>query len=234
MVNNWSLFKQFGAPAECWLCQAPADEPAGLCHCCYRELAHNHAACAVCAEPLPARGDVCGHCLSQPPGYDSAHIPFIYSAPLDRLISQFKFHNNLAAGRLLAMLWLRSLEQSSVSQAECIIPVPLHPQRLRQRGYNQALEFARPLARVLQLPIEHRLCARHKPTRMQSELSLKERRKNLRHAFSLKHEHHYKHVVIVDDVVTSGNTVNELARTLKQSGVENVQVWAIARAVLHK
>ena len=234
MVNIWPIIDQLFNTAECWLCQAPAEDATGLCHPCYQELAHIKAACPVCAQPLPALGHVCGQCLSQPPAYDSAHIPYIYGAPLDRLISQFKFQHNLAAGRLLAGLWLRSLPASALPQADCIIPVPLHPRRLRHRGYNQALELARPIAATLQLPIAHSLCVRNKATRVQSELALKERKKNLRHAFSVRQNHNYKHIVIIDDVVTSGNTVNELARTLKLSGVETVQVWAVARAVLHR
>jgi ComF family protein len=111
-----------------------------------------------------------------------------------------------------------------------LIPVPLHPVRLRERGFNQALELARPLSQRLHLPLEPHVVQRCRHTRSQSELSGSARRQNMRHAFRLIAPLPYQHVALIDDVVTTGSTLNELARTLRQSGVKTIQIWAVARA----
>lgn len=111
-----------------------------------------------------------------------------------------------------------------------LLPVPLHPERLRERGYNQALELARPLSRILGIPIAHRLCTRRRATLAQTSLDGGERRRNLRGAFLPSLGEMPRHVAIIDDVVTTGTTVEELARTLRLAGVEVVEVWACARA----
>jgi len=112
---------------------------------------------------------------------------------------------------------------------ECIIPVPLHKHRLHERGFNQALELARLIARQLKVPLNYSLCRREKATPFQSGLSARQRKQNLRNAFNVIQTPAYNHVAIFDDVVTTGSTVNELARQLKEEGVEIIEVWAIAR-----
>ncbi len=114
---------------------------------------------------------------------------------------------------------------------ECIVPVPLHPARLRERGYNQALELARPLARSLGIRLEKNLVQRVRQTRPQTELKLASRAANLHQAFRLKRPPNYRHIALVDDVITSGHTVNALACEFLREGVEKVEVWAIARAL---
>lgn len=116
---------------------------------------------------------------------------------------------------------------------ECIIPVPLHQQRLRERGFNQALELSRIISKQLNIPLNYSLCHRDKATPFQSGLSAKQRKQNLKNAFKVAKNHSYQHVAIFDDVVTTGTTVNELARQLKQSGVRTIEVWAIARTRDH-
>lgn len=113
---------------------------------------------------------------------------------------------------------------------ECIIPVPLHRRRLRQRGFNQALEIAKPLAKKLQLPVDFKTCIRTKHTRPQSELSAKKRQQNIKNAFTLKKPITAKHVAIVDDVMTTGNTVTELSALLRNNGVTTIEIWCCARA----
>ena len=112
---------------------------------------------------------------------------------------------------------------------ELLLPVPLHPKRLRERGFNQALEIARPLGRRFQIPVEARACRRIRATRPQSELALAERRGNLRGAFAVRGALTARHLAIVDDVVTTGATVSALARVLLRQGVQRVDVWAVAR-----
>lgn len=117
---------------------------------------------------------------------------------------------------------------------QCLIAVPLHPKRLRERGYNQALEIARPLAKSLAIKLENNLCQRVKHTPPQTDLKLKDRRVNLRHAFHINTIKHYRHIAIIDDVITTGQTVQELARVFRLAGVETIEVWAVARVKLGK
>lgn len=214
-------------PDHCQLCDAPATE--GLCPSCREDLPYNRHACIQCGLPLPQPLEVvCGNCQQKPPPVDRSWIPFLYAAPLDRLIGQFKFSEQLPRGRLLSRLLEQQLP-AALPMPELLIPVPLHPDRLRQRGYNQALELAKPLARRLGIPIDHRSCQRTVQTRPQHALQKQQRARNLRGAFRIIRPLAARHVALVDDVVTTGNTVNELARQLKRAGVVQVDVWAVAR-----
>ncbi|WP_260292735.1 ComF family protein [Sedimenticola hydrogenitrophicus] len=214
-------------PDHCRLCDAPAR--AGLCAGCREELPYNAQGCRRCGLPLTlGRELVCGHCLQHPPAVDRSLIPFLYAAPIDRLIGQFKFSGRLAQGRLLSRLLGDHLERQA-TLPELLIPVPLHPSRLRQRGYNQALELARPLGRRFAIPLDHQSCSRIRHTRPQHALNKHQRRQNIRGAFQVSQPITARHVALVDDVVTTSNTVNELARQLKRAGVARVDVWAVAR-----
>lgn len=214
-------------PTYCPLCAAPSDGL--LCQGCRRELPLNRHCCPRCALPLPDRQNtLCGHCLSSKPTIDHSLIPFRYAEPIDYLIGQFKFAANLPLGRLLSQLWLTHVDATAV-QPELLIPVPLHSRRLRERGYNQALELAKPLARQFGIPIDHHSCERVIDNPPQAGLKKQQRKRNIRGAFKLRRTLEARHIALVDDVVTTGSTVTELARLLKRSGVERVDVWALAR-----
>jgi ComF family protein len=154
------------------------------------------------------------------------HACFLYLPPINRLLQRFKFHGDLAAGRLLAALMLERLHGADRPQA--LVPMPLHPGRLRQRGYDQALELARPLARALPLRLEPRLLWRHRATLAQSELSADARRRNVSGAFSARPSG-LAHVALLDDVFTTGATVQAAALALRQAGVARVDAWVCAR-----
>lgn len=201
---------------------------------CEQDLPLNSFRCVICAAPFPGTHAnkkilVCGKCQKKPPHYTTSLIPYLYAAPLKQLITQLKFHGNLSYAPLLAHCFIKTIKQRKSNRPECIIPVPLHGQRLRERGFNQALELARIVAKQLNIPLDYRYCQRDKSTPFQSGLSAKQRKQNLKNAFSVSKLPSYKHVAIFDDVVTTGTTVNELARQLKRSGVETIEVWAIAR-----
>jgi ComF family protein len=177
--------------------------------------------------PLPAA--LCGRCQRHPPPWQAAWAPFRYGWPLDRLEARFKFGHDLAAGRALVALWRG--QPRPLALPEVVVPVPLHRARLRQRGYNQALELARPLARALGVPLRHDLLARTRSTAAQSELDAPTRRRNVRGAFVMCAEAPPPaHVAVLDDVMTTGATLAECARVLKRAGVARVDVWALARA----
>lgn len=235
MIYNWLKNTLSGLFEEhCLLCLGPSKSKHSLCKECENELPKNDSHCLICSSPLSTNRQtgttlVCGQCQKQPPYYNTSLIPHLYATPLKQLISEFKFHNNLSYGRLLAHLFIRSVNNNHRRLPECIIPVPLHTKRLQERGFNQALELARLVSRELEIPINYSLCKRNKITPFQSGLSAKQRKQNLTNAFSVTQTPLYKHVAIFDDVVTTGSTVNELSKQLKKSGVKIIEVWAIAR-----
>lgn len=230
-VYNWTKFvRNLLYPPRCVLCGGPGDAGIDLCRGCRDELPRNGPACPRCGSPLAIAGVPCGPCTRRPPPFTRSIIPFRYDAPLDYLLQQLKFHQGLQLAPLLAALMAEAVRQRGAPLPECLLPVPLHPQRLRERGYNQALELARPISRLLGVPIDYGLCQRRRATPAQTSLSGKERLRNLRGAFVAARSGMPHHVAIVDDVVTTGATVEELARTLRRAGVETVEVWACARA----
>jgi ComF family protein len=235
MIYNWLKNKLFSLISkQCLLCLSPTHNKYLLCSGCEQDLPENTFSCIICALPFATTHNhekqlVCGKCQKNPPHYTTSIIPHVYASPLKQLITQLKFHGNLVYTPLLAQIFIGSIKQRKNNLPECIIPMPLHPQRLRERGFNQALELARVIATKLKIPLDYSLIERNKATPYQSGLSAKQRKQNLKNAFSTTKLHSYKHVAIFDDVVTTGTTVNELARQLKLSGVETIEVWAIAR-----
>jgi ComF family protein len=155
----------------------------------------------------------------------------VYGFPVDQLLPRFKFHGDLAAGRVLAELFVRALPPRAMADwPQALVPVPLHPARLRQRGYDQALEVARTLSRLLSLPLGSDGLHRRRATSAQSELGARARRRNVRGAFVRGDGALPAHVALIDDVMTTGATVNECAQVLKQSGVKQIEIWVLARA----
>ena len=232
MVYNWLNINRLRRQlSHCRLCAASTERPDGICHDCLADLPHNQFPCPRCGAVLAhPTTSACGECQRRPPQYDSAHIPYRYAPPLIPFLTGLKFHAQLANARWLGELLLNSLTSASTPLPECLIPVPLHSLRLQERGFNQALELARPLSQRLGLPLEPHLVQRQRHTPPQSELSGTTRRRNLRGAFQLSAPLSYQHVALIDDVVTTGSTVNELARILRHNGVKIIQIWAIARA----
>ena len=231
MLYKWlSSIQCLLYPPTCLLCQAPGIRDLDICKACVTALPRIHHFCTRCALPLPSNSaDVCGNCQQKLPYYDTALAPFHYTFPVDRLIQQLKFHGKLSNARLLGNLMADCLLQWRVDLPECIIPVPLHLRRLQARGFNQSLELGRFIGRRLNIPIDAQSVTRIKHTRPQMELPLKVRRRNVGGAFAASQSFHYQHVAVVDDVVTTGSTVNELARTLRRAGVKRIQVWSCAR-----
>ena len=231
MVYNWldtvcsALF-----PARCALCGAAADRE--LCAACHADLPHNRHACRCCAIPLPADAGedaLCGPCQQHPPPYTACLAALRYQAPLDRLVTGLKFHGRLAHGRLLAELLGDYLETRGFTRPDLLVPVPLHPARLRRRGYNQALELARPLSKRFDLTLDVDALRRRRDTQPQMELDHRQRLRNMRGAFEAGAQVRDRHVAVVDDVVTTGHTVEEAAKALLRAGAARIDVWACAR-----
>lgn len=228
MVNYWSIFS---LPGYCLLCRQRCAGGEALCPGCRHDLLANTQACPVCASPLhTTTSQPCGQCQRTPPPYQQSHIPYLYASTLKPLISAFKFQQDLVAGRVLADLFIQALPPRDGPLPECLLPVPLHARRVAERGFNQAVELAKIFARRLALPCNTRLLQRIRHTAPQTNLSAEQRHRNLRNAFALRSTATYQHVAIVDDVVTTGSTVIEIARLLRQAGIEQIEVWALARA----
>ena len=198
-----------------------------LCTACHAELPWQRHACAHCALPLPQAG-ICGQCLQHPPPLQAVHAAFDYAFPLDQLLPRLKFHRDFAAGRVLAQCMAERF--AALSRPDALVPLPLHRARLRQRGYDQALELARPLAKALDLPLRSDVLHRHKATAAQSRLDAEARKRNLRGAFVVQADASLPaHIALLDDVMTTGATLHAAADALLRAGVARVDAWVCAR-----
>lgn len=220
-------------PPRCVLCGAEGMDDMDICEHCFRSLPWLESACTQCALPLAWHSGnrlKCGRCLQKPPAFDNSLSLFSYEQDVIRLIHQLKFHEKLVCARLLGGMLVSAIRQHETALPDCILPVPLYSTRLRRRGFNQSIELARPVASAFRLPLEIQSVIRRRDTHSQTGLDKKQRRRNIRGAFETVKSMDYKHVAILDDVVTTTSTVNELARLLKRAGVRRVDVWSIARA----
>lgn len=203
-----------------------------LCRYCYTQFELNENRCICCAQPLEeltSANAVCGRCQQKPPEFDHVYAPFLYIGNLRYLIMTLKFNAQHKHARLLAQLLICRLNDT-IALPECLIPVPLHSIRYQQRGFNQAIEIANNLSTQLNIPSISTACVRIRDTAHQTGQSAKHRQKNLKKAFDVVKPLNAKHVAIIDDVMTTGSTANELAAALKKQGVSRVDVWVCGRA----
>ena len=226
-------------PSACVLCGGDADEP--VCTACARQFVPGGGArCRCCANPLGAldAGHVCGACLAEVPAYDATVAGADYASPLDQLVLRLKFGGALALAPWCAGVLARAvLAAPGFAPPEMLCPVPLGPGRLAERGYNQALEIARPLSSLLGIALYPALALRPFDTPAQSSVAPGQRRKNMRHAFLVAPDMlmavRGRHIGLVDDVMTSGHTLNALAATFKRFGAARVSNIVFARTPPH-
>jgi ComF family protein len=235
-------------PSRCIFCQRTLVQPAfkgldanphiEICEDCFRILPHNDCCCVRCALPLAEEAGaavLCGRCIKKAPAFDYVYSLFRYEDDIIRLVHQLKFSEKITCARSLGEMLLLQLQAKLPNvkqQPDCLLPVPLHPARLRRRGFNQSIEIARIISRRLQIPIEYDAVIRQRKTTSQTGLDVRQRQKNIRGAFEVVTEIKAKHILIIDDVMTTGATVNELARVLKKNNVARVGVLSAARAPL--
>ncbi len=218
-------------PRHCKVCARPCEED--FCPACWRELPWQHQQCRLCALPLPQpQAAICGACLHTPPAQTAAWTPFIYAHPLSTLMLRLKFAGELAIAPVLGRALCQALPTHTLDleRVDYLVPAPLHPRRLRQRGFNQALELCRPLAHRHALPIRQDLLQRRNDTAVQSRLSASARRRNVRHAFTCRQRLQGEHVLLFDDVMTTGATMQAMGRCLLQHGAGRISQIAVARA----
>ena len=215
-------------PPRCLLCGGAGSGGRDLCAACARELPRNEPCCPRCGLALSTAAPLCGRCLKRLPAFEAACVPYRYAYPLDRVVSRFKFGSDLAAGALLAALLGDALAERG-DGCDLIVPMPLSRTRTIERGYNQALELARPVAKRLGIELAPTGLARTRETSPQTGLDRAERRRNVKGAFAASAAVRGHSVALVDDVVTTGATANAAARALMRAGAKRVVVWAVAR-----
>lgn len=220
--------KQMAPGQPCILCAAISRHEAWCAECDASLPYLNSAHCPVCALPT-WDGAVCGQCLKHPPYFKRTVAVYAYAFPLDKLVQAFKFSEKLYLAQSLG----DRLAQCVVVRPDCLVALPLHPLRLRERGFNQSSQLAHRIGHQLNLPVLPLACQRVRNTASQSLLPLKGRGKNMRKAFACTSAVAGKHVAVVDDVMTTGATVNELARALLNAGAIEVSVWVVARTLPH-
>lgn len=226
------LHRIFCAP--CLLCLGQSIAGVGLCPACLMDIPVPESSCRVCARPLlSTSGDsaVCGACLAKPPFFQRTIAAFLYQPPFKHLIVQLKYHERIGFARPLAYLLIRRLIECGVEAPDGIVPVPLSRQRMRERGYNQAYEIARIVSQYFQCPLVCDCVKKQEGYLPQTGLRAQERRRNVRGAYRLCKPCVGKRLVVVDDVMTTAATLNEMARLLIKGGAEVVEAWVLAQTL---
>jgi ComF family protein len=224
-------------PRHCLFCLEKTCNSIELCQHCIDLLSLNNHCCQRCASPMEQVVNqqivLCGNCLSHHYYYDKVYSPYVYSEDIRYLITKLKYQKKIHYANILSALFLQQIPNIKDFQLpEIFIAMPMHNTRLRQRGFNQALEISRHLSGHYQLPLDHSSLYRRRYTNLQAGLIATDRQKNVINAFAMKKTLAYEHIALIDDVMTTGSTVNEAAKVLKKSGIKQVDVWSIARAGL--
>jgi ComF family protein len=230
MPRIGALLENTLLPPVCVVCGMAARPGLDCCSGCQRDLPVPKAACRRCALETVREVELCGRCIQRLPAFDRAWTGFAYRDSVERMIQRFKFSHDLASGRVLASVMAHRLQKLSVPRPDLMVPVPLHWRRRLQRGFNQSELLCADLSRHFGGLPWHGMLERRRATAAQSELPAERRSGNVRGAFRLRPLPAVRHIALVDDVMTTGSTLNECARVLKRHGVQQVDVWVAARA----
>jgi ComF family protein len=215
----------------CLLCGLVTQQH-GLCLACAHSLPQLSHLCERCALPI-ALGHQCGQCLIKPPIRHLTHCLFPYQAPIDRLIAALKYHDQLAIVSFFSQHMTNHIKKHAEAMPDLLMPIPLHPKRLRQRGYNQSAELAKALSKQLAIPYDNHTLTRIKNTLPQTILPYSERKKNIHSAFKCNTRTLPPHIALIDDVLTTGHTADMAAKALIQNGVKKVELWTLTRTIRH-
>lgn len=226
LKNALSIIMDFLFPKRCALCHWPCST--GFCTNCQELLPWLGSRCTVCSTPLPDYG-ICGRCQKIAPAFQETVIPFLCRPPVSSGIHALKYSGRLDNAPAMAKMLAWQVRKSGCDLPDILVPIPLHPARIRIRGFNQAMELARLTGNELAIPVVRNLLVRKKNTVTQTGLNEKMRQQNMANAFVATGSRLPRHIALVDDVVTSGSTVNAAARTLARSGAGRISVWAVAK-----
>lgn len=234
LIDDLEALLDVVLPRHCVLCRLPAGR-ANVCRGCRADLPWIIRPCARCGMPLPpdTASPECAKCPVATRGIDRIIAALAYEYPVDRMVAGIKYQQRFDMGRALGEMLVRVLRQAgdARSRPDFLVPVPLHRRRHGRRGYNQAVEIAQPVARAFGIRMAPRLARRVRDTPEQAGLSGRARRSNLRAAFCITCDVSRADIALVDDVVTTGSTASELARTFRAAGAASVQVWTAAAAL---
>lgn len=222
-------------PRCCILCNSASDQPKDLCKTCQSLLPIILSHCHRCALPLPMDQTTCGQCQKKPPVFDSAWALYAYTSPITSLIKRYKFNRKYAYSAVFSNLMITGIEaalkKSQIQQPDLIIPMPLHWTRTMKRGFNQSMELSKTIAKYFGIQHSNKIATRCKRTHYQSNLSPTARQRNLKGAFTSANTSSYRHIAIIDDILTTGASANALATVLKQQGASKISLWTLARTV---
>lgn len=246
-VTRWQRFLKSVVPCRCKICDKI--NPELICHSCLSGLSRPHNACDCCGTLLMDTGQagdqatrlLCGHCMTQHRPYQATRFPYLYCTPLAELIQNFKYNQDLILSAWFAREMASALTRGQYATAlpDILVPVPLHLSRLKQRGFNQSYLLARHIGKQLDIPVLKQAIIRQRATPKQAGLKQRARQQNLRGAFKLDShgsestkQIRGKHIVIVDDVITTGSTLHEVARVLSRAKPARITLLAIAKTGL--
>ena len=229
-MNIWLKKTLYGLlPGRCVLCTGATHRFLDLCVDCESDLPKLDNPCWRCGLTVPIHQDLCAKCIIYPPPFSHCFAALAYGPPVDKLIGQFKNHQKIIIGKILAQLLADAYLKHHLIFPDYWIPVPLHKDRLKSRGFNQALEIAEVVSDNTCIPINSRLCRRIGKNQEQKLLSAKQRTLNTKNVFVLDQALHGETIGIVDDVVTTTSTVSALSHLLLENGAAEVQVICLAR-----
>jgi ComF family protein len=231
MVDDWlAPLRSIFVERHCAVCAGFAED-GRLCHGCRIDLPWNRIACPVCALPQLGACYICAACSSKPPPYDRAWSAFRYETPLQSTIAGLKYHAQFRYARLLALEMAEALARRTRPLPDLLLPMPLHRRRLRGRGYNQSLELAHGIALRLKIEVDPGAVRRLRATADQIGTNAARRKRNVKGAFAADPKLAGRHIALIDDVMTTGASVSELARACRKAGASVIEVWTAARAV---
>ena len=248
LLNNWlknshllnfrlitGILKQAIFKQHCLLCASSDANSQGICVACLADLPwYPQTSCPQCG--LASNGMVCGSCLNSQPDFDATKAVFLYAYPVDAMMLRYKYGNMLNLGDTFGeFLAEKIVLENHFKNIDLIIPMPMHPQRLKERGFNQALEIAKVLTKNCKEKLDYNSVERQTLTPPQASLPLKARVKNIKGAFKVNanklDKFQGKRIAITDDVMTTGASLSELAKILKKAGASHVECWVIARTL---
>jgi ComF family protein len=226
-------------PLTCVMCGDYTQNTYNICTACAYNLPSLPHHCVQCAQFLPETlsATLCGTCLSHPPAYAATYALFPYEYPIISMIRKIKFQHQLCFAQALGELFAQKAQTTWYAHKplpDLLIPIPLHLKRLSERGFNQALEIARPISKKLQLAIDYKGIVRSKATLAQSGLSAAKRAHNIANAFKVRRDYTGLKIALLDDVITTGHTITECSRMLKKHGAASIEIWCCARRGLPK